>query len=133
MHDSAELDIDGINLGATLLDGSNDSGMYSEYQLTGYYPDGTAIPSGVDFFVQNGTGATYGFSGSGQQWNAGGGGSWGTAANWLPAIPVDGPGQFAQFNSGAAPATLSLDGNRTLGELFMPGGEPFTIVSGTGG
>jgi fibronectin-binding autotransporter adhesin len=133
VHDSAELDFDGINLSATLVDGSNSNGMYSEYQLNGYYSDGTPIPSGVNFFVQNNTGAVFDLIGSGQQWNASGSGSWGTAANWLPAIPADGPGQYAQFNSGAAPATINLDGNRTLGQLTMTGGESFTIVPGSGG
>jgi len=135
-HDTSFLYLAGINLHASLLDPNNDGGMYSEYQLSGFLYDGTPIPGGSDFFIQNPSGASAGASyallGSGQQWNTSSG-SWGTAANWTPGIVADGPSQDASFQSGNAPATITLDGNRTLGELDLYGNQPFTITQGSGG
>jgi hypothetical protein len=133
VNDSALLYLSGINLSSSLIDAHNSDGMYSEYQLAGYYSDGTPIPAGVDFFVQNSTGAAFQLQGSGQFWNIDTGGSWGNAANWAPSIVPDGVSQFAEFDSGDTPATITMDGSHTLGQLTIYGEEPFTIAQGTGG
>ena len=50
-------------------------------------------------------------------------GSWGTAAAWNPAGPATGQGNTAQFTlpltNAAAPGTVTLDGNRTIGNLLF--------------
>ena len=93
VNDGARLDLSGINLSTTLIDAHSNGGMYSEYQFSGYYADGSAIPSNAVFFVQNSTGASFRLLGSGQQWNVDSGGSWSSAANWDPAIVPTGISQ----------------------------------------
>jgi hypothetical protein len=58
LYDSSSLEVDGYTLTARPLDGNN-GGMLSEYQLSGFLVDGTALPDGLLLFVQNGTGASF--------------------------------------------------------------------------
>jgi len=136
LNDNSSLEVDGINLSTTLLD-ANNNGVYSEYQVNGYFGDGTPIASGADFYVQNpagsATGASFALVATPQLWNVNTGGSWSYAANWLPNIVADGPGAIANFNSATAPATVALDGDRTVGALNFGGSNSYTIVQGSGG
>jgi autotransporter-associated beta strand protein len=67
-------------------------------------------------------------------WNVAGGGSWSTASNWTSSVP-DGAGQTASFGpSIRGPATITLDGDKTVGTLqFDSFANSYTITSGTGG
>ena len=58
-------------------------------------------------------------------------GSWDTAANWTNGI-ANGPGAVATFPAGSAAATVTLDGDRRVGQLNLAGGA-YTIAAGTGG
>jgi autotransporter-associated beta strand protein len=56
-------------------------------------------------------------------WSTAAGGSWGIAANWVPGIP-DGSGQTARFSNDipgglGAPTVVTLDGERTVGQLAL--------------
>ncbi len=69
-------------------------------------------------------------------WNtaATAGGSWGTATNWQGGIVPSGTGNTAgftlNFNAGAS---VTLDGNRTIGTILSSGANPWSIDTGTGG
>ena len=57
----------------------------------------------------------------GRQWAINGGGTWTTAGNWIGGVP-DGVGRSANFEGslvtpGNAPATITLDGDKTLGTI----------------
>ena len=79
-----------------------------------------------------------------QAWGKDGGGSWGTATNWIGPVP-NGAGHVANFltelvTPANAPATITLDGNKTVGTLrfnntVTNGVNPnsYTITQGTGG
>lgn len=58
LYDNTTLEIDGLNLSATLLD-PNQDGQFSEYQLTGTLQDGTPPLSNILLYVQNGSAASY--------------------------------------------------------------------------
>jgi hypothetical protein len=59
-------------------------------------------------------------------------GSWNTAANWANGTP-SGPAAVARFLSRATPATLTLDGDKTIGSLILDSPAPYTLTPGTGG
>jgi autotransporter-associated beta strand protein len=63
-----------------------------------------------------------------------GGGSWGTASNWvgniIPAGSVNTAGFALDFTSGAL---VTLDGNRTIGTVTSSSANPWTLDPGTGG
>lgn len=80
----------------------------------------------------------------GRQWLTNGGGSWNTSGNWLAGIP-NGVGASANLlgrlvTAGSSPATVNLDGNKTVGALRFNntttnGVNPnsYVVASGTGG
>jgi hypothetical protein len=111
-------------------------GNYSEYQLSGFFGDGTPVPAGADFFVQNpaggASGASFKIAGTSQSWNVNAG-SWSNPANWSPNIIADGAGSNANFSTATAPATVDLDGDRTVGTLTLGGSNSYTIDQGSGG
>jgi hypothetical protein len=53
------LEIDGHSLSSTLVDAANDGGVYSEFDVTGMFADGSAIPDGLLVYVQNGSPAAF--------------------------------------------------------------------------
>ena len=59
LNDDSSLEFDGHTLLAELIDPLNDGGAYSEYEISGLFPDGTPIPSGLDLFVANGSTASF--------------------------------------------------------------------------
>ena len=79
-----------------------------------------------------------------QAWGRDGGGSWNTATNWIGPVP-NGAGHVANFltelvTPANAPATITLDGNKTVGTLrfnntVTNGVNPnsYIISQGTGG
>jgi hypothetical protein len=69
----------------------------------------------------------------GRQWNAAGGGTWGAAGNWIGPVPAA-TGDDANFlREITAPATVTLDGNRTAGSLMFNSAIPYTVAQGSGG
>ncbi len=121
-----------------LLDASNSGGAFSQYQLSGYFPDGTPLPGGTQIFVQNPASGSFGASleiaPTDQDWNVDGGGSWATDANYLPAIAPEGAGAVVYFGSIiTAPATVHLDGDHTVGSLTFDSTQAYTVDAGTGG
>ncbi|HEV8606105.1 MAG TPA: PA14 domain-containing protein [Tepidisphaeraceae bacterium] len=68
------------------------------------------------------------------QWNVDSSGSWGVAANWLPAIVPDGSTFTANLlGKITAARTITLDGNRTVRSLNFDNANKYTVASGTGG
>lgn len=66
-------------------------------------------------------------------WNVNGGGSWGTASNWTPATVPEGT-YVAQFNTElTSPATVTLDGVRTVNGLSFNSAQGYTVAAGTSG
>jgi autotransporter-associated beta strand protein len=65
-------------------------------------------------------------------WTSTGSGSWGSSGNWSNGVAIS--GSTAQF-SGAigAPATVSLDGNRTVNGLVFDSVQGYTVTQGTSG
>ena len=70
-------------------------------------------------------------------WNQSTGGTWGAAGNWTAGGPPNSVGAFAGFGGGgtplAAPATVTLDGDQTVGTLSFNSANAFTIAQGAGG
>jgi autotransporter-associated beta strand protein len=62
----------------------------------------------------------------------GGAGSWASSANWSNGVAAS--GYTAQFNTPlVAPATVTLDGSRTVNGIVFAGAQPYTLAVGTGG
>ena len=66
-------------------------------------------------------------------WEALGGGSWQSANNWQGGSVPDVPGATARFIEGQASATITLDGDRTVGALVFDNSTAFIIAPGIGG
>jgi len=70
-------------------------------------------------------------------WNYDGGGSWTDSAKWLESYVPSAPGALAYFTSKLtvlhAPATITLDGDKTVGQLFFRNTNQHIIAQGTGG
>ncbi len=79
-------------------------------------------------------GLSYSLSGSfASRWNSSSGGSWGSAGLWRNGIPN---GNAAQANFLAAPgitspATITVDGDRTVGQITFNNSNGYTIAQGT--
>ena len=73
-------------------------------------------------------------SGVVRDWVTNGGGSWANSANWNGVFP-NAQGATANFSLAlAAPATVTLDGNKTVGAItFLSGANGYTIAQGSGG
>jgi fibronectin-binding autotransporter adhesin len=73
-------------------------------------------------------------SGVVRNWVTDGGGSWANSANWDGTFP-NGTGAIANFHVAlGAPATVTLDGNKTVGAItFLSGTNGYTIAQGSGG
>jgi autotransporter-associated beta strand protein len=86
----------------------------------------SALPAAV--------GVSYLLSGSfASQWNSSTGGSWGNASLWTNGIP---DGQGAQANFLASPGltsagTITLDGDRVVGQMTFNNSNGYTIAPGT--
>ncbi len=101
----------------------------------------STLPAGTYAFIitdssGGSTPAAFSYSLAGSfasQWNANGGASWGTASNWTNSVPN---GQAAQVNLLASPgvttsSTITLDGNRTVGQLTFANANSYTVAQGT--
>ena len=67
-------------------------------------------------------------------WNNAGGGSWATAGNWQNSIVPNAAGAAASFDSViTTPRTITLDGNRTVGQITFNNQNSYNIAQGTGG
>jgi hypothetical protein len=77
----------------------------------------------------------------GRQWLTDGGGSWNATGNWLLASGETVPnttGASANFfgqlkTAGSAPATVTIDGNKTVGALRFNNALSYSVQPGTGG
>jgi hypothetical protein len=70
------------------------------------------------------------------QWNVNGGGTWGNAGNWIGGIPsgVLTSANFLGVLTGLnSPATINLDGDRTVGGLVFDNPNTYVIAQGHGG
>jgi len=68
------------------------------------------------------------------QWNVDAGGSWATAANWLPPSVPNGATAVANFlGKITAPRTVTLDGDKTVASIAFDNGNSYTIAPGSGG
>jgi autotransporter-associated beta strand protein len=66
-------------------------------------------------------------------WTSATGGSWSTGTNWSSGIPTN-KGDSAYFGAAiAAPSTVTLDGNHTVGTVTFNTGASYTIAQGTSG
>jgi fibronectin-binding autotransporter adhesin len=66
------------------------------------------------------------------QWSATGAGSWSSSGNWSNGVAAS--GYIARFVTPlAAPATVTLDGDRTASGLVFSGAQPYTVASGSSG
>lgn len=66
-------------------------------------------------------------------WASANGGSWNTAANWSNGVPNE-SGATATFgNSLTGPGTITLDGNKTVGNVTFDNANSYTIASGSVG
>jgi hypothetical protein len=70
-------------------------------------------------------------------WNIDGAGDWGNASSWTTSAFPDAPGATAwlltKLSAPNAPATISLDADRTVGTLVLRNPNRYTVVPGTGG
>jgi fibronectin-binding autotransporter adhesin len=60
-------------------------------------------------------------------------GSWATSTNWSNGYIPGVAGDSASFANATAAATVTLDGNRTVGSITFNSSSPYTIAPGTGG
>lgn len=70
------------------------------------------------------------------QWNQSSGGSWNGAANWTGGNIPNGDGAEACFFASpgvTSPGIITLDANRTVGQIAFNNIHGYTIASGTGG
>lgn len=66
-------------------------------------------------------------------WASANGGSWNTVANWSNGVPNE-SGATATFgNSLTGPGIVTLDGNKTVGNVTFDNTNGYTIVPGSGG
>jgi autotransporter-associated beta strand protein len=67
-------------------------------------------------------------------WNSSGGGSWGAASNWYNgAIPRNAEVNVNFSDAITGPATITLDGSRTAGNINFDNSNSYTIAAGSGG
>lgn len=125
------------------LNGWTTTGDYNLIQYTGSI-QGTGTSALSVLNPQAGYGYTFGSS-SGfvtlqvyiaavlSNWNVDAGGSWNTAGNWSSAVP-NGAGEGAILNKAlSSPASITLDGNKTVGGLTLNSANGYTIAAGSGG
>jgi autotransporter-associated beta strand protein len=66
-------------------------------------------------------------------WVTSGSGSFSSASNWSNGVPT-GSGATTNFTASlSGPATVTLDGNRTLGGMSFDSANPYTIAQGSSG
>lgn len=119
------------------------TGSYNLIQYTGAI-QGTGVGSLSVLNPQAGYGYTFGNSGGFvtmdvsiaaliSHWNVDASGSWATAGNWGNGIP-NGSGEGAILDKAlSSPATVTLDGSKTVGGLTLDSANGYTIASGSGG
>ncbi len=128
-------------LGASLSDTTFQSNATGDNVQYLYSTD--SLPAGEYAFVITGDaslstviGFSYALAGTFPgAFQASSGGSWNTSSNWAGGVIPNTPGAQATFTgaTGVASATLTLDGNQTIGKLFLSGSTNYTIAPGTGG
>lgn len=116
------------------------------YQLIGYSgsivgtPNALSVANPQPGFTYNfGTAGgfvtlTIGTTGAVRNWVTNGDGSWANSTNWNGTFP-NATGATANFNVNlSAPATVTLDGAKTVGAItFLSGTNGYTIAQGSGG
>ena len=115
------------------------------YQLIGYTGTLTGTPSnltigtttnGLNFNLSsNGSfvDLTIAVAGGPGSWSATGSGNWSNTSDWTSGIVGSGAGNTAIFGTSiTAPATVTLDGNQTVGGITFGNANSYTIAPGTG-
>jgi hypothetical protein len=91
------------------------------------------VATAIDLLTGAGASATVAQDGS---WNstATAGGSRGDSTNWVGGVIASGAGNTATFglNFGSG-ASVTLDGDRTIGTVFTSSANPWSLDPGTGG
>jgi fibronectin-binding autotransporter adhesin len=142
----------GVNLfNSGTTDPYSINGLFTLFTVnSGSFPNAAALNSslsilnpvagGTYLWGTSGNNITLQISGLGDiaTWNVNGGGTWGTAGNWSPAVVPNSVFSGASFgNSVTAPGTvnITLDGNKTVGSLSLSNtnGASYAIVPGSGG
>jgi autotransporter-associated beta strand protein len=127
-------------LGASLSDATYRSDATGDNVQYLYSTD--SLPAGTYAFVITGdaklspaVGFSYSLSGTFPDvFAASGGGSWATASNWAAGVPNTAAAQVSLSGAtGVTAATVTLDGSKTIGQLFLSGATNYTISTGTGG
>lgn len=138
-----------INGGGLNLFSENTSTPWTNtgtYQIFTYNGAIGGIGAGALSVLNQQAGYSYSFgSGSGlvtltisssgviSDWNTASGGSWNTSGNWSGGVP-DQAGASARFLSAATgAATVTLDGNKTVGGLTFDNANSYSITQGSGG
>jgi autotransporter-associated beta strand protein len=67
------------------------------------------------------------------EWLNAGGGTWGSDANWSNTSPNMASATANFFGAATAPATVTLDGAKTVGAIAFNNANGYTITPGTGG
>jgi len=115
------------------------------YQLIGFVGNETGAPSNLTIGTSTG-GLNFNLSTSGNfvdltialatgpgSWSATGSGNWSNTSDWTSGIVGAGIGNTAVFGSSiTAPATVTLDGNETVGGITFGNANSYTIAPGTG-
>ncbi len=137
-----------VTFGGTLVITNPNSIAFAagqSYQLFGYSSDtGTfslnlpTLPTGYSWNTTNlyaaGVLSVLGPSPVNSQWASNFGGSWNTASDWSSGVP-NGSGAEAELLGSptgiTAPATISLNGTQTVGQLYLANSSSYTIAAGT--
>lgn len=143
-NDGLTLNGGGFNLYTeNTLNGWTTTGDYNLIQYAGSI-QGTGIGALSVLNPQAGYGYTFGTSGGYvtlnifiaavlSHWNVDADGSWGTSGNWNAVIP-NGVGEGAIFDKAlTSPATVTLDGAKTVGGLTFDSANGYTLAPGAGG
>ena len=128
-------------LGPSLNDPTLSSGVVGD-NVQYLYSTGT-LPAGTYALVVTGdptltpnVGLSYLLRASAvSNWTNPTGGTWGNPGNWANGVP-DGQAAVASFGAGPglqAAGTVTLDGNRTVGQLIFANANGYTLSAGTGG
>jgi autotransporter-associated beta strand protein len=138
---------DELTFGLSQGDGVMWDALRMEISATGANPTTTGwhdyefLYNSTDTPVNDALGANNGGSavsitqaGNESAWLLSGGGSWGVAANWANGTIPQHQEDIADFTGAiSGPSTITLDGNRTVGQINFNNANAYTLAAGSGG
>ncbi len=125
----------GVDTLVNLTMGRGDGTAFTAVSAAIWQENGVTISNyrGLSTDTRAGIGSAVKLNPGPPTWITAGGGSWSLAANWYPSIP-NATGSKAIFGSSLlSPATVTLDGNKTVGTVAFSNTNSYTIAAGTGG